>query len=97
MNTVKLQILLKRPMGSEELDKVEQLLGNVGATVTARGAVTLSATVPAERFEKVFAKPFKGQSGFVSAPESASTLPIPADLTDYIESISETPRHVQMK
>jgi hypothetical protein len=96
MSTVKLQILLKRKLGSDELNRVERLLKTLGAIVTGRGAITLSATMPAEQFEKVFSRPAQGRSGFSSGVGTAATLPVPIELRGYIESISETPPHIRM-
>ena len=93
MATVKLQVLLKRRMQATELRKVEQGLAEIGATVTARGAITLSATMPVERFETVFERPFSGRSGFAADVTSAEDLPVPKQLAGWVESISETPPH----
>jgi hypothetical protein len=97
MTGVKLQILLKQPANAQELEKIERLIGTMGAELTGRGAVTLSAVMPRERFEKVFNKRFEGTSGFVADPGKASVLPVPEALRDHVESISETPVHIPMK
>lgn len=97
MTVAKLQILLKRPLGTDEFDHIDHLLAKHGIAVTARGAVTLSATIPADRFENVFAKRFEGRSGFTSDPDMGGPLPVPADLSDHIESITATPPHILMK
>jgi hypothetical protein len=93
---VKLQMLMKRPMHAEELATIERALADLGAAVTARGTVTLSATMPQQRFEEVFAKPFAGRSGFASSEGIGTTRSVPPALGDYIETISETPRHMRM-
>jgi hypothetical protein len=96
MDMVKLQILLKRSMRPDELDRVEELLTAMGTIVTGRGAVTLSATMPSDSFEKVFLKQHVGRSGFAADLGTASALPVPTGLEEYIESISETPPHQRM-
>ena len=96
MKDVKLQILLKRAMRSDEIALIEELLAKVGAAVTGRGSLTLSATIPREQFEKVFSKKFEGQSGFTSERSMGTTLPLPPELKDYIDTISETPPHLRM-
>ena len=105
METVKLQILLTPRLSGDQLRAVEERLAELGVTVTGRGAVTLSASMPADRYQATFGKAFKGRSGFAltgSSPGSSTgsfgeTLAVPASLRDYVETISETPRHEPMK
>jgi len=96
MDSIKLQVLLKRPLRPDELQRVDRALTEIGATITGRGTVTLSATMPKDQFEKTFSTRFEGRSGFSLGPESAAILPVPPELHDYVDSISETPRHIRL-
>jgi hypothetical protein len=97
METVKLQILLTPRLGDDQLRVVEERLADLGVTITGRGAVTLSASMPADRFQATFGRAFKGRSGFALTGSFGETLAVPASLRDYVETISETPRHEPMK
>lgn len=96
MDVIKLQILLIHPLPADELAKVEEQLATMGATVTARGAITLSATIPVERYQAAFGQPFTGSVGFAADPMAAATLPVPEVLKKHVESISQTPAHIRM-
>jgi hypothetical protein len=93
MTTVKLQLLLVRRMQVDDFHEIERGLVEIGATVTAQGAITLSCTMAVERFEAVFGRPFSGRSGFVPDALSAEDLPVPKHLAAWVESITETPVH----
>jgi hypothetical protein len=93
MAAVKLQVLLRRRLQPNELREVERGLAAIGATVTGRGAITLSATMPVERFEEIFGRPFSGRFGFTADVRSAEDLPVPKRLAGWVDSISETPPH----
>jgi hypothetical protein len=97
METVKLQILLAHPLGGDQLRVVEERLADLGMSITGRGAITLSASMPADRFSATFGRAFKGRSGFAARGSFGETLSVPASLRDYVETISETPRHEPMK
>ena len=96
MDAIKLQVLLKRPVTHSEMTEIRQHLSELGMDITGQGTITLSAVIPEQRFEEAFSKRFKGTSGFLDSPEATTTLRIPENLQDYIESITETPRHIRM-
>ena len=101
METVKLQILLTPRLSGDQMHTVEARLAELGVTITGRGAVTLSGSMPADRYQATFGRAFKGRSGFALTGSSTGsfgeTLAVPASLRDYVETISETPRHEPMK
>ena len=97
MTGVKLQILLKQPADPQELDQIEGLVRKLGAEPTGRGTISLSAVMPRERFEKLFKKSFEGASRFAADATKAAVLPVPEELREHVESISETPIHIPMK
>ncbi|HLG48895.1 MAG TPA: hypothetical protein VKY24_21810 [Reyranella sp.] len=97
MELVKLQILLSHPLGGDEMRLVEARLTELGMTITGRGAVTLSASMPADLFSTTFGREFRGRSGFAARGSLGETLSVPASLRDYVDAISETPRHEPMR
>jgi hypothetical protein len=74
MDSIKLQISQKRPLQPDELERVEGALAAISATISGRGSVTLSATMPKDQFEKAFSKQLEGRSGFSLSQESAASL-----------------------
>ena len=54
METVKLQILLTPRLSGDQMHTVEARLAELGVTITGRGAVTLSASMPADRYQATF-------------------------------------------
>ena len=97
MNSVKLQILLNNDLSVHQVQYVEDHLRKIGAEITGRGAVTLSAVMPRQLFERTFSKQFTGEAGFVASPTRAADLPVPAELREQVQSISETPTHTPME
>ena len=91
MADVKLQVLLHNPATA---DAAAEVLSDLGAAITGRGQVTLSATMSQPQFEQVFGRAPRAEGGFTEAPEGA--LPVPDRLKSSVESISQAPRHISM-
>jgi len=96
MSSVKLQVLLKGSLSGEQLKTVEHHLQKLGAEITGRGSVSLSAVMPREHFEKVFSMPVQSESAFAANPSSAPDLPVPSEIREHVESISQAPAHQRM-
>jgi len=96
MSDVILQLLFRRPLDAESLRKVQSVLEKMGAHVTGAGAVTLSARMTSEDFEKAFSRK-PAEAAARSKPADDLTVPIPAELTELVESISQAPSHLPMK
>src|SRR6266508_1811235 len=96
MSDVRLQFLLKRHLDTEEMMKIEELVARLGARVTGRGQLTLSARMPRQQFEKVFGTASASREALAANRGDELTLPVPAELTDYVESVSQAPLHLRM-
>jgi hypothetical protein len=88
---VKLQILLRKDKRTPDgVAAIRKALISFGIRPSASGLVTVSATVDADQFERVFG----------SAPRAtkfhSNTLPVPEPLAELAESISVAPQHLYM-
>jgi hypothetical protein len=99
---IKLQVLLRREWRtSEGIEEVRKILTSIGLKPTASGAATISAEAEPERFESLFGVKATeiaprgpggtdfGASGGHDSPE----LAVPAQLAQYVQSISAAPPH----
>jgi len=86
---------------SEGIEEVRKILTSIGLKPTASGAATISAEAEPERFESLFGVKATeiaprgpggtdfGASGGHDSPE----LAVPAQLAQYVQSISAAPPH----
>jgi hypothetical protein len=96
---VRLQLLLKpekrNPHASGEASHAVQRLG---MHLSGSGLATLSARVGRADFERIFGRapelPNAGTGGNKPV-SSAAELPIPDELKEHVESITEAPEHQQ--
>jgi hypothetical protein len=105
-STIKLQILLRSEWRTPEgLEKVQAMLRALGMAPTAAGAVTISAEVEPDKFQKMFGvtitatppqPPGKGDFG-KSGGNVSPDLKVPAALSDFVASISTAPGHYYLQ
>jgi len=92
MDRVRLQILLKKPLADDT--SLVPLLEQHGLKITGTGVTTVTATVSQERYKKMFGKSPDVRSGFSTG--IGDVLAVPDALAPYVESISETPKHLPL-
>ena len=104
--SIKLQVLLRREWRtSKGIEEVQKILTSAGLMPTASGLATVSVDVEPERFESLF-----GVKATKISPQPASTtdfgksggsvspeLAVPAELQQYVESISAAPPHTYLQ
>jgi len=96
MSDVRLQLLCRRPLDADGVRKVESVLAKMGAQVTGRGAMTFSARIGRELFKKVFSAT-PAQAARPANPADDLAVPVPTELGDLVESITQAPTHLPMK
>jgi hypothetical protein len=99
---IKLQILLRREWRtSNGTEEVRKILIAIGLKPTASGLATISAEAEPERFESLFgvkateiAPRGPGETDFgTSGGHASADLAVPAQLAQYVQSISAAPPH----
>jgi hypothetical protein len=103
---IKLQVLLRREWRtSDGIEQVRKILTSIGLKPTASGLATISAEAEPERFESLFGVkateiaprgPGKTDFGTSGGHESAE-LAVPAQLAQYVQSISAAPPHAYLE
>jgi hypothetical protein len=100
-DTVNIAILLHKSWRTPEgVARVQEIASKLGFTLTTSGRVSLSARLPVDTFKQIFkvtptrlnATPpgdydFGSPGGYTTDME----LPIPSELTNYVQSISVVP------
>jgi hypothetical protein len=91
---IKLQLLLRGPYRDPHgVERVCRAAAAAGLTVTGAGRVTVSAEVSPEAFATLFGPPAAAKD---AAPSPSMELPVPRELSEFVESITVAPRHVRM-
>jgi hypothetical protein len=102
---ITLQILLRKEWRtSDGIEEVRKILITLGLKPTASGLVTVSAEAEPERFESLFgvkataiAPRGPGETDFgTSGGHAAAELAVPAQLAQYVQSISAAPPHTYL-
>lgn len=94
MDRVKLQIVLKEPLSDEAYRPLAMQLEKCGLEITGHGVMTVTATISPERYREMFGKTPNARSGFAAG--IGDVLAVPEALASYVESITDTPRHIPL-
>ena len=89
---IKLQFLFKATATAQAIAKVTQWLLAHAIKVTGVGSRSLSAVIEADDVPQVFGLPLGHNDTFAASPQLAPSLPVPADLSDAVESITVASR-----
>jgi hypothetical protein len=103
---IKLQILLRKEWRtSAGIEEVARILASIGLKMTSSGLATISAEAEPERFESLFGVKAseiasRGPSGTdfgTSGGHESADLTVPAQLANYVASISVAPPHTYLE
>ena len=90
---MKLQLLLHpHARNQESKESVRRISESLGIHVTTEGAISMSANIDDRQFPSLFGKATESNAASLTAPP----LPVPHQLSEFVETISVPPTHIYM-
>jgi hypothetical protein len=98
--THRLQLLVRADRRlPEHMQQAVEVARRLGLAITGRGAASLSARVSHSTYQALFGSGSTAAaavSSHPSPPQDIVPLPVPASLSEFIDSITEAPGHLYM-
>ena len=101
MSSVTIAVVLKKEKRSpEDIARVTEIARSMGLEAKAKGLATVSVRASTESFQKIFGETVKQVPPLPSSDSDAGApggmvveegLPIPSELTEFVEAISVVP------